>query len=157
MKGKLIGFFVVIGLLAGLWMTIAASRTPTGAVAQEGFDAVVYKTPSCGCCSLYVDYLKGKGLDVRVEERPSIEFIKRQYGVPGSLQSCHTTVMGDYFIEGHVPFEAIEKLRSEKPDIKGIALAGMPSGSPGMPGTKSGKFVIYAVQKDGTSEKFLEV
>ncbi len=157
MKGKIIGILVVIGLVAGLWLTISANRTPTGPVAQGDFDAVVYKSPSCGCCSLYVDYLKDKGLDVKVEERASVEPIKRQYGVPSSLESCHTTIMGDYFIEGHVPFEAVEKLNAEKPDIAGIAVPGMPSGSPGMPGTKAGPIVVYAVNKDGTSEKFMEV
>ena len=73
------------------------------------------------------------------------------------MESCHTVVIGDYFIEGHIPLEAVEKLLVEKPDIKGIAMPGMPSGSPGMPGAKKGDFVIYAVNNDGTTEEFMRI
>lgn len=157
MNAKLLGIAIMIVLLAGLGFVIFKSKLPTGTVEQGSYDAVVYKSPSCGCCSLFVDYLEGKGLSVKVEERPSIDSIKRQYGVPESLESCHTTVMGEYFIEGHVPFEAIEKLTTEKPDIAGIAVPGMPSGSPGMPGTKAGPIVVYAIKKDKTYEEFMKV
>jgi len=75
------------------------------------------------------------------------ESIKKD--VPLNLRTCHTTMVGDYFVEGHVPYEAIEKLLEEKPDIAGIALPGMPSGAPGMTGFKSGPFVIYSVNHDG--------
>ena len=70
------------------------------------------------------------------------------------MEICHTTIIGDYFVEGHVPLEAVEKLLTEKPDIKGIAMPGMPSGSPGMPGAKKGDFVIYAVNRDGSYEEW---
>src|SRR5574341_1095862 len=157
MKNRLLGILIVIVLFAGLGFVVFKAKIPTGTVEQGSYDAVVYKSPSCGCCSLFVDYLKGKDLSVKVEERQSVEPIKRQYGVPASLASCHTTIMGEYFIEGHVPYEAIEKLMAEKPDIAGIAVPGMSAGSPGMPGTKAGPIVVYAVAKDGTSKEFMRV
>ncbi len=157
MNTKIIGVIIILALFAGLGLTVFKARTPTGAVAQGSYDAVVYKSPSCGCCSLFVNYLKDNDLDVKVEERQSIDSIKRQYNIPDAMQSCHTAIMDNYFIEGHVPFDAIEKLRTEKPDIAGIAVPGMPSGSPGMPGKKEGPIVVYAIAKDGTYDKFMEV
>ena len=83
--------------------------------------------------------------------------IKERYGVPRNLESCHTEIIGGYFVEGHMPIEAIEKLLSERPDIRGIALPGMPSGSPGMPGPKTEPWTIYAVNKDGSVGEFMVV
>ncbi len=125
---------------------------------NDGNTITVYKSPSCGCCSLYVKHLqKESGLKVQVIDVPDVSPIKDEKGVPSNLRSCHTTIIGDYFVEGHVPFEAINKLIEEKPDIAGIAMSGMPSGSPGMPGTKKGPFVIYAVNKDGSFDKFMTI
>ena len=119
---------------------------------------VVYQSPYCGCCSIYVKYLKKESkLKVDVIEMNDISPIKEKYGVPNDLGSCHTVVIGDYFIEGHIPFEAIAKLMEEKPDIAGIAMPGMPSGSPGMPGSKKGSFVIYAVNEDGSYDEFMTI
>ena len=119
----------------------------------------VYKSEGCGCCSGYIKYLqKVEGFDnVEIVGVADVAPTKDEQGVPQSLRSCHTVVVGDYFIEGHVPGEAIDKLMSEKPDIKGIAIAGMPSGSPGMPGGKTGDFVVYAVHKDGSIDEFMRV
>ena len=117
-----------------------------------------YKSQSCGCCSVYEGYLRSKGdLSFKTNNAEDITSIKNKYGIPNELQSCHTFVIGDYFVEGHIPLEAIEKLMREKPDIAGIAMPGMPSGSPGMPGTKKGDFVIYAVNKDGSSKEFMRI
>ena len=85
-----------------------------------------------------------------------MDIIKSQYQIPAEMQSCHTSVIDDYFIEGHVPMEAIEKLMNEKPDIDGIALPRMPSGSPGMPGVKTETWIIYSL-KDGQYEEFMRV
>ena len=114
----------------------------------------VFKTPLCGCCKLYIDYLRENGMSVQVVEKADVAPIKRQYKIPENMQSCHTAKVGDYFVEGHVPIEAVKKLITEKPDLDGIALPGMPSGSPGMPGSKSDELVIYGVV-DGNSSVFL--
>ena len=73
------------------------------------------------------------------------------------MESCHTTVMGNYFVEGHIPLEVVNKLLTEKPDIKGIAMPGMPNGSPGMPGVKRGDFVIYAINNDGSYAEWMRL
>ena len=83
--------------------------------------------------------------------------VKANYEIPSQLESCHTAVIGDYFVEGHVPLEAVEKLLMEKPDVAGIAMPGMPSGSPGMPGTKRGDFIVYSVNNDGSYEEFMRI
>ena len=96
----------------------------------------VFKTPSCGCCYGYVLFLEKEKFKVKQTDMRSLHTIKQKYNIPVEMQSCHTTIMGKYFIEGHVPFEAVNKLLKEQPDIDGIALPGMPIGTPGMPGDK---------------------
>jgi hypothetical protein len=118
--------------------------------------AIVYKSASCGCCNVYQNYLMNMGFKTRAQ-LVSDSSIKTKYNIPYSLQSCHTTLIGDYFIEGHVPVEVIEKLLAEKPDIAGIALPGMPSGSPGMPGTKTELWRIYSIGHDGTYGEFMVI
>ena len=90
-------------------------------------------------------YLRNKGVNVKPMLTTNMEDVKQKMNVPNNMQSCHTTKIGDYFIEGHVPIEAIEKLLQEKPSISGIALPNMPSGSPGMPGKKLSGFQIYSI------------
>jgi len=122
-----------------------------------GMEATIYKSSSCGCCGLYTNYPKKYGFQVKIVDIFDLDSIKTRYNIPGNMQSCHTTVMGDYFVEGHMPIEAINKLLEEKPDIAGIALPGMPSGSPGMPGYKQEKFMIYQVAKDGSVREFMRI
>ena len=116
----------------------------------------VFKTPSCGCCFGYVLFLEEKKFKVKQTDMRSLHTIKQKYNIPEEMQSCHTTIMGKYFIEGHVPFEAVNKLLKEQPDIDGIALPGMPIGTPGMPGDKDEPYVIYQL-KDGKSSVFMTI
>lgn len=113
--------------------------------------ATVVASSTCGCCKLYAEYLRQQGFDVDVDSRTQDETTayKDQVGIPQSVRSCHTTRIGKYLIEGHVPVEAIEKLLKEQPDIKGIGLAGMPSASPGMPGPKLEPFFIETITNNG--------
>ena len=116
----------------------------------------VFKTPSCGCCYGYVLFLEEEKFNVKQTDMRSLHTIKQKYNIPVEMQSCHTTIMGKYFIEGHVPFEAVNKLLKEQPDIDGIALPGMPIGTPGMPGDKDEPYVIYQL-KDGKSSVFMTI
>ena len=116
----------------------------------------VFKTPSCGCCYGYVLFLEEEKFKVTQTDMRSLHTIKQKYNIPVEMQSCHTTIMGKYFIEGHVPFEAVEKLLKEQPDIDGIALPGMPIGTPGMPGDKDEPYVIYQL-KDWKSSVFMTI
>ena len=116
----------------------------------------VFKTPSCGCCYGYVLFLEEEKFNVKQTDMRSLHTIKQKYNIPVEMQSCHTTIMGKYFIEGHVPLEAIDKLLKEQPNIDGIALPGMPIGTPGMPGDKDEPYVIYQLI-DGKFSVFMTI
>mgnify|MGYP001399201407 FL=1 len=116
----------------------------------------VFKTPTCGCCYGYVLFLEKEKYKVKQTDMRSLHSIKQKYNIPIEMQSCHTTIMGEYFIEGHVPIEAINKLLKEQPDIDGIALPGMPIGTPGMPGDKDEPYVIYQLT-DGKFSVFMTI
>jgi len=93
----------------------------------------VYRDPSCGCCTAWAKIARQAGYEVEVIDHPDMPSIKRQYGVPDALRSCHTTIVGGYAVEGHVPIEDVKRLLADRPaDVRGIAVAGMPLGSPGM-------------------------
>jgi len=103
------------------------------ASAQESLPKVmVTKDPSCGCCTGWVDHLKAAGFPVEVLETPEINRVKVRLGVPKDLASCDTAEVGGYVVEGHVPADAIKRLLTEKPHAQGLAVPGMPVGSPGM-------------------------
>jgi hypothetical protein len=120
------------------------------------YNVEVFKTPSCGCCYGYVLFLKKENFKVKQTDMRSLHLIKKKYNIPLEMQSCHTTILDKYFIEGHVPIEAINKLLKEKPDIDGIALPGMPIGTPGMPGEKEEAYIIYQLI-DGKSSVFMTI
>lgn len=130
---------------AGL-ATLLALATPAIA---EPIKATLYKDPQCGCCEGYAAYLRANGFEVDVKPTNDLGEISSKAGVPEQLQGCHTTFIDGYVVDGHVPADTVRKLLSEKPAIAGITLPGMPTGSPGMVGAKTKKFVIYAVTKDG--------
>jgi len=121
--------------------------------AAPGLNATVYRDPACGCCASYADYLRKNGFKVDVVETANMAAVKAKYGVPPQLSSCHTTIIDGYVVEGHVPVLAVKRLLAEKPSIKGIALPGMPMGSPGMSGEKEAPFVIYEIM-DGPAKVF---
>jgi len=112
-------------------------------------EVILYKDPDCSCCSQYASYLKSNGFNVKIIMIEDMDGIKKKYGISSNLESCHTAIFGNYFVEGHVPIEAVKKMLTEKPYIKGISLPGMPSGSPGMPGIKNEIFKIYSITDDG--------
>lgn len=99
-------------------------------------DIVVYKSPNCGCCGKWVEHIQQAGFSVDVENVRDVAPIKRELRVPAGIQSCHTAKVGDYLVEGHVPADVVRRMLEEKPDIKGLAVPGMPMGSPGMEGPR---------------------
>ncbi len=116
----------------------------------KGAKATVYRSPGCECCKGYIAALEKQGVEVEMIEvtGPELVALKAEKGVPTEMESCHTTIMDGYVIEGHVPFEAVAKLRSEKPSIAGIGLPGMPIGTPGMPGPKTEAYVVRTLSGD---------
>jgi hypothetical protein len=118
-------------LLAGLVATALLARMP-GAWAQGLPKVTVSKDPTCGCCTQWVDHMRSAGFPVEVIETPEINRVKVRLGVPDDLASCHTAEVAGYVLEGHVPAAEVKRLLTEKPQAKGLAVAGMPMNSPGM-------------------------
>jgi hypothetical protein len=123
---------------------------PSLAEAAAGTPITVYKTPTCGCCRAWVEHLEKNGFAPKTHDLPDLSETKDTLGVPDALRSCHTAVLGRYVFEGHVPADLIRKVIAEKPNILGLAVPGMPAGSPGMevPGRKDAYDVI-AFSRDG--------
>ncbi len=111
----------------------------------------VYKTPTCGCCAEWVDHMREHGFRVAVTDVAQLAPVKRTYAVPSDVATCHTGVIGGYFVEGHVPAEDVRRLLRERPDVIGIAVPGMPQGSPGMEqGAPAEKYDVVAIARDGS-------
>lgn len=118
----------------------------------ETSEIMVYKSSTCGCCNKWVKHLESEGFSVKTKDVGYLNLIKQQHGVQRRFQSCHTAKIGKYFIEGHVPAKDIKKLLKEKPDIKGLAVPGMPMGSPGMEGHRKDNYNVLAVdEKDSAT------
>ena len=146
--------FAVTAVLVGLFAARAVDVRQTD-VSQvnggllSGRNITVYKSPSCTCCTHYVEYLQEHGMNVEVVSTDAPTAIKQQFGVADEAASCHTMRLEGYTVEGHVPIEALERLVREQPGLDGIALPRMPGGSPGMSGEKSAPFTIYGFGEGG--------
>ena len=135
----------------------ALAWTLLGSTESAGAGTItVWKSPTCGCCTGWVSYMRGKGYRVNVNSVDDTVPTKVRLGIPEKLHSCHTSKIGDYIIEGHVPAGAIEKLLAERPALKGIALPGMPEGAPGMDGSP-GIYHVVAFTADGHLAGFANV
>ena len=139
-----------------IFIFVTNKQDATAVTKTSKHNVEVFKTASCGCCYGYILFLEEEKFKVKQTDMRSLHLIKKKYNIPLKMQSCHTTILGKYFIEGHVPIEAINKLLKEQPDIDGIALPGMPTGTPGMPGEKEEPYVIYQLV-DGKSSVFMTI
>lgn len=109
-----------------------ALTVPLSSAFAESPRILVHKDPNCGCCEGWVQHMKAAGFAVTVEEVADLEVVRKRLGVPSDLAACHTAEVGGYLIEGHVPAPALRKLLAERPSAAGLAVPGMPAGSPGM-------------------------
>jgi hypothetical protein len=137
----LVGAGIGAAAITGLTAASAAAKTPI----------TVYKTPTCGCCKLWVEHLEKNGFAPKTHDLNDLTETKDALGVPDALRSCHTAVIGRYVIEGHVPADLITKLVKEKPtNILGLGVPGMPAGSPGMEmGSRKDPYDVFAFTRDG--------
>jgi hypothetical protein len=129
----------------------------TAMLAQGPTTMTVVRDPGCGCCLNWVDHLEKAGIKATVSESADMDAIKDQRGVPAAARSCHTGVIGGYVIEGHVPAGDIKRLLMEHPaDVAGLAVPGMPAGSPGMevPGGRIQPYDVMAFDKAGKTRVF---
>lgn len=117
---------------------------------------LVHRSSTCGCCELWVEHLRTSGFTVEVRDDEDLDAIKRRLGVPYGKGSCHTAEVGGYFVEGHVPAADVRRLLREKPDVKGLVLPGMPTGSPGMevPDGRVQPYTVEQVARDGSTSDF---
>jgi hypothetical protein len=155
---------VLIAVLAGCAREAAPAPGVEAAVpaaaAQPGSDpslplVVVYKSPTCGCCEKWIGHMQGAGFAVEMHNLDDLGAIKAEAGVPAGLESCHTAKVGDYFVEGHVPAEDVKRLLAERPDARGLAVPGMPQGSPGMEqGAVPEPYDVLLVAKDGSTSVY---
>jgi hypothetical protein len=143
------------GVLAGCATTGSESHSATPATSAAGLrpSAVVYRTPTCGCCKSYEDYLRKHGYAIRSEVLEDLEPVRNEHQVPSTAASCHTVLIEGYAVEGHVPIEAIDKLLAERPAIDGIGIPGMPTNAPGM-GEPDGKPIEVVSFKNDSVEPF---
>lgn len=132
---------------------IATTSDPSGSVLPV---VDVYKTPTCGCCSKWVDHLREEGFEVRTTDLHDLTDFKASHGVPRQLESCHTALVAGYVVEGHVPGVDVQRLLEERPAISGLAVPGMPIGSPGMemPRANAQPYDVIAFRNDGSTHVF---
>ncbi|HEU4880853.1 MAG TPA: DUF411 domain-containing protein [Longimicrobium sp.] len=127
-----------------------APQAGPAAATAEGTRMVVYKTPTCGCCRAWVENMQSAGFAVEIHDMPDVAPVKQEHGVPGHLASCHTAIVDGYVVEGHVPADVIRRMLAERPQVAGIAVPGMPAGSPGMEmGGRKDPYDIIAFSRDG--------
>lgn len=146
-----------LGLVLALFMMFGVAGCAEAAPPPESAEATaagatrlaeVHLSPTCTCCTEYVAYLRRAGWTVTVVEEPDIGAFQTERGVPEAARGCHTTLIGGYLVDGHVPLPAIERLLEEQPAVDGIGLPGMPLGSPGMSGTATGPLAVVAYDGD---------
>lgn len=135
----------------------ATTDRPNAPAAPDDNALLVYRDPECGCCEAWADIARGAGYAVTVENRSDMAAVKARFGVPQDLASCHTAIVAGYAIEGHVPMAQIARLLRDKPrGIVGIAVPGMPRGSPGMemPDGSKDAFDVLAFDRAGEISVF---
>ena len=151
---NILTLLAVVGIGAGSILARApaesAAMQPT--VDSESVDVVVYKSEFCGCCGGWVEHMQEAGHEVSVVTVTNTMASRESLGIPTKLGSCHSAKAGKYWVEGHVPADLVQRLVTEEPaDILGIAVPGMPPGSPGMPAPNPAEYDIIALHTDGST------
>ncbi|MEA1071789.1 DUF411 domain-containing protein [Sphingomonas sp. LY29] len=134
--------------------TIALATFFIGSAAHAA-TMTVYKSPTCGCCAKWIEHVQKNGFTTKVVETQDMAAVKAKAGIPDAQRSCHTTMVGGYVVEGHVPASDIKRLLAQKPKARGIAVAGMPMGSPGMEhGDHREPYKTMLIGTDGKTKVF---
>ena len=132
----------------------AAPAAKPSAAAAPTPEVKVYLRPTCGCCGIWVEHMQKAGFKVARQEQQDLDSVPERQRVPAQLRTCHTAVIGNYLVEGHVPIDLVQKMLKERPKIAGIAVPGMPIGSPGMEGPNPRPYSIIAFQTDGKTSEY---
>jgi hypothetical protein len=141
---------------AGLAIASLGVRGLLGQVAGVPTAITVYKSASCGCCAKWVDHLRANGFAPTVHDEADMDAIKNEMGVPKGVRSCHTALVDRYLVEGHVPAADLRRLLKERPAVAGLAVPGMPKGTPGMamPGDTPEPYEVLAFTRDGKTTTY---
>ena len=144
--------YVFSGVVALALGAAVAAQAPKTAAME------VYKSPTCGCCTKWVEHVRQGGFEVKVTDvsDADLDALKTKHGVPRTARSCHTGLVNGYVIEGHVPVAEVHRLLKERPQVAGIAVGGMPIGSPGMevPGQRAQTYNVVTFEKSGTTKVY---
>lgn len=143
-------------LIAGVSAAAATATAACAQTARPSSDLAVYKSPTCGCCGAWVEHMTAAGFQARITEVTDPGAVRRARGIPDSLASCHTALIGGYVLEGHVPAGDVRRLLAERPDALGLAVPAMPLGSPGMemPDGRRDPFETLLILKGGGTRVF---
>jgi len=154
MKKDFVRTMALTVAFASLALTTAAVRTSPSDAPGKKPVITVYKDPGCGCCKSWIEHLRKHGYRVDAKDSPNMTEIKRTLGVPTGLTACHTAMVNGYLIEGHVPAADIDRLLAQKPKVAGLAVPGMPAGSPGMEGAGAQRYQVLTFDKSGKTTVF---
>ena len=150
MKKIVITILVISALGFNVCQAESVWDAPVVALEDKSLDIVVYRSPTCGCCSKWLAHLKKHGFNVQDNVLEDMQSIKDKYGIGRSLASCHTAIINGYIVEGHVPANDIKTMLRDRPEIKGLTVPGMVAGTPGMEmGDQKAPFKVLAFDKDG--------
>ena len=114
----------------------------------------VYKDASCGCCKKWIEHMQASGFTIDAHDSADMDAVKDHYGVPSGVRLCHTALVGNYVVEGHVPAADVDRMLKEQPKAAGLSVPGMVMGSPGMEGSMSRPYTVLAFQKTGATTTF---
>jgi hypothetical protein len=153
--------FILRGVIAGAGLAVfgrkalaAVTGRRSPATGAAPIPMVVYSDPNCGCCGKWVTLMDAAGFQTSVQRTTDMGSIKKRYGIPASLVSCHTALVGGYKVEGHVPADLIKKMLTDKPKIAGLAVAGMVTGSPGMEGPNPQHYDVTSFDATGKTSVY---
>lgn len=147
---------IILVAAGAIWYIISNYNARQGSAPTAKADIVMYKNAGCQCCDKWADYMEGSGYTVRTVADKDLYAIKSQEGVPQNMGACHTAIVGDYVVEGHVPAEDVMRLLREKPDAKGLVVPGMPASSPGMNTALNEPYKVYLLNNDGSTEVYAQ-
>ncbi len=146
---------IFLSIIAGMAVLIASATVHDFLPSARAAEMTVHKDPNCGCCSKWIQHMEAAGFTVKAKDTAEMAGIKADFGVPSALYSCHTTTIDGYVIEGHVPAADIARLLSERPAALGLAVPGMPAGSPGMEqGSRREPYQVILFGADGKQSVF---
>ena len=155
---RFFAYAAAVILLAGgaIWYIINDYYGRQAAESNAEAEVVMYKNAGCQCCDKWASYMEGSGFSVKTVTTKKLYAIKGDEGIPQDMGACHTAVIGDYVVEGHVPAEDIKRLFQEQPQAAGLIVPGMPASSPGMNTAFNKPYKVYLLKEDGSTEVFAQ-